>query len=52
MCTGFHENCSCEDCEYANMLYRELEFFENFLPEDTEEIERIIYELESMGYTV
>ena len=51
MCNGYHENCNCPDCEYANALYAELDFLENFCPEDKKEIERIKEELDSMGYS-
>ena len=52
MCTGFHEGCDCPECSYANMLYSELDFLENFWQEDKKEIQRITDELESMGYSV
>lgn len=51
MCTGFHENCECEDCLYANQLYKELAYLEQFELENKEEIDRIKYELDSMGYS-
>ena len=52
MCSGFHEGCDCKECSYANMLYSELDFLESFCPEDKKEIQRIVDELESMGYSV
>lgn len=49
-CTGFHENCDCEECSYVNMLYAELDFLEQFEPENKADINRIKDEIENMGY--
>ena len=51
-CTGYHETCNCPDCEYVNQLYAELDFLENFVPEDVKEIERLRDEIESLGYFI
>lgn len=51
-CTGYHETCECEECVYVNTLYAELEYLENFYSDDREEIERLIDEISSLGYSV
>ena len=51
MCQGFYELCQCEDCRYVAQLYAELDFLEQFEPENKKEIERLIEEIENMGYS-
>ena len=50
-CQGFHEVCECPECTYANCLYAELDFLEQFEPENKKEIERIKEELDNLGYS-
>ena len=38
------------ECQYANSLYSELEYLEEFEPENTYEIDRIKEELDMLGY--
>lgn len=52
MCTGFWENCGCEDCLYVAQLYAELDYLESFASEDKDEIERIKNEIELLGYSI
>ena len=51
MCNGFYQMCECEDCQYIATLYAELDFLEQFEPENKKEIERLIEEIENMGYS-
>ena len=50
-CTGFWETCTCIECCYAADLYAELDYLESFEPENTDEIERIKEELDTLGYS-
>ena len=51
VCSGFHESCSCETCQYINQLYVELDYLESFEPENKYEINRLIEEIENLGYS-
>ena len=39
------------ECSYVNTLYAELDYLESFEPGNKKEIERLIEEIESMGYS-
>lgn len=50
-CTGYWEECSCEDCKKVSYLYQMLEWLQTN-ERDALYIEEVISEIESMGYSI
>ena len=51
-CNGYWELCECEDCRRVAVLYAELDWYQQYEPQEKEIIRDLIEEIESMGYSV